>query len=81
MVCINHSFSLGNINFNSYYLFLYEQLNIIFRSIFQFVFQDILNKGKKVKIFLLQTMEAHRVVRGCQPYAPATLYPQVSLFL
>jgi hypothetical protein len=50
----------------------------------------------KVKISLLQVMEAHRGLRafkaptllrqtanrwlqGCQPYAPAALYPQVSL--
>jgi hypothetical protein len=44
----------------------------------------------KVKIFLLQAMEACRVVRvrqtanrwrqGCQPYAPAALYPQGSFY-
>jgi hypothetical protein len=47
----------------------------------------------KVKISLLQAMEAHRVAptllrqtanrwrQGCKPYAPAALYPQVSLLL
>jgi hypothetical protein len=43
---------------------------------------------KMVKISLLQAMEAHRLRQtanrwrqGCQSYAPAALYPQVSLFL
>jgi hypothetical protein len=51
----------------------------------------------KVNISLLQAMEAHRVGevkaptllrqttnrwrQGCQPYAPAALYPQISLFI
>jgi hypothetical protein len=49
---------------------------------------------QKVKVSLLQAMEAHRVKaptllrqtanrwrQVCQAYAPAALYPQVSLFL
>jgi hypothetical protein len=55
-----------------------------------------INSVSKVKISLLQAMEAHRVRevkaptllrqtanrwrQGCQPYAPAALYPQVYLF-
>jgi hypothetical protein len=36
---------------------------------------------REVKAPILIRQIANRLRQGCQPYAPAALYPQVSLFL